>query len=754
MMNEKDFLLEFFGNENGYSLELINSNTNNQNKIRPWVKRLLENKETVLPLNWKNKQIYWYGITFSDEQFNRLGEDLRYFIGRTYSSFIPVRANPVRHPIDQAVNDFTEGRFYRFHGNSKHIFNQLEYLRSMWEVRPHTDMQQTTSIGRILRNFFMTLRLGPAYRQKAENYIEELQNRKLLNAVNILFLQIQMLAEYDEWDEILSLNSLSDLMNMRRPLAVTEALLKAIYNRELKSKENRVEDLIETYKNIVNPNYGLLISSRGSFKSSEALILLMLNAVTIKQDLTAVNELLKVPMNNPTRNLLERISHKFVHETDSVIGEGVEVDTINLAHKAIIKGKFDFALSILKDLDPAWEMAILLFQCAYQLQTLESREYALKSYQQLSTEEQKEFMLIRQNKEYLDEITEGHSTENIIIPDGWLSWFENLEHYTPMKNFYHASEGANEWSIDEMLDPEYPIDEFIRQLYACYDNEHKKESLYFSFPHILGFFQKDLEWPRREFQNIYVTLLELLSFNEEKGETELSLFQNLLEALLQIGVNKEKYIEIIQIWKMIWSEMASYNYLENGISILETLLAYPCPAEEERLGLFLDFSNLLQAFVRKLNRNDRKVLQYLYSDFRQNETWALIEGQNRLDETLGDNRNNWEFLSGKTIGIYTLMESVSLRVRDIIKSNNNKINVIINNEKSGSESLKNMVKSSNILLIATASAKHAATIFIEQHMDENIVLLRPEGKGSSSMLNILEKYTEMVREEKLERISN
>lgn len=737
MLNEQEFLEKFFGQDNGYSLDLIQNDTSNQNKTKPWVDRLIQKKETVLPLLFQGK-VYWFGIATTDEQFHRLGEDLSNFIGRTYSNFIPLRAKLVNHPIDHAVQEYTNGRYFRFqgNGNNKIIFEKLEYLRNMWEVRPPIDKQQTTSVGRLLREFYLTVTSGRGHRQKAEKIIEELQARKMLNAVNILFLQIKMLAEFKEWDEILSLRSFSDLINMRRPFAVTEALLQAIYNKELKSKEDHIEDFISTFKNNVYANYGALISNSGKVRSSEVLILLMLQAVTIKEDVTVVNELLKVDTDSHTKRFLKEISLQLTKKTEFI---EAEVENINMVHLSILKGKFDYALKILKNLELSWDTTMLLFQCAYQLQTLEAKEVALKAYQELSQEEKEAFILIRQNKEYLEEITDGHSAEHMIIPHDWLSWLENLEHYKPMKNFYLAGEGVNEWTITNMLNPDFPMDYFIDQLYACYDNEHKKESLYLSFPHILTFFQNDNEWPRRVFHKVYFTLLEMLALNEEKGEIELSLIQRLMEALLQIGVNEEKYIEVLNLWKQTWLETASYNYLENGMSVLETLLDYPCPAEEARLELFLDFSNSIHAFVKKLNQNERKVLHCLYIDFGQDETWANIEEHFKQEQTVEENGDSWDLLSGKTIGIYSLMESVSQRVRDIIKVNNSKIKVIINNDKSGSESLKNMVKSSDILLVATASAKHAATIFIEQHKNENTLYLRPEGKGSSSMLNILEK---------------
>ncbi|MEH7386749.1 hypothetical protein V7147_15255, partial [Bacillus sp. JJ1521] len=481
MLNDQQFLKRFFGEENRYSLEYINSGRDNQDSLKPWVKRLQEKKETVLPL-FEGNRIIWYGITFSDEQFNRLGEDLGSFIGRTYSFFVPVRANPVEHPIDQAVNEFTDGKYFRFQGNNKSIFKQLEYMRSMWEVRPYIDKHQTMSVGRLLRMFYMTLQLGPSYRMKAENYLDDLQGRKLLNAINILFLRIKMLAEYEEWEEILSLRSFPDLINMRRPLAVTDALLQAIYNVELKKYENTIQHLVTTFENEVNPKYGSLITTGGSFKSPEALILLMLHAVTVRQDVSIVNSLKKVSTNEDTRSILENISRQLLVKEEEAEQPDVGMSGVDVAHNSILLGQFDYALSILKDLDASWNRAMLLFQCAYQLQSLEAREIALDAFHQLSKEERNSFINIRQNKEYLDEITEGNSTKETGIPNDWMSWFESLEHYSAMKNFHHASEGADEWTIEKLLDPTYPMDTFIEQLYSCYDDEHKKESLYISFP--------------------------------------------------------------------------------------------------------------------------------------------------------------------------------------------------------------------------------------------------------------------------------
>lgn len=742
MSNTKEFLNIFFGPKNLISLQEITSPNGKSNSLKPWLVRFVQKRETVLPVRLSNGSILWYGIAFNNEQYNRLGEDLGNFIGRTYSTFFPVRPKPVAHPIEEALIRFLDGRFYRFQGSNKEIYQQLEYLRNMWDVRPQVDKQQITSIGRLLRDYYMMLRLGLGYRQKAEQLLEEMQKRQLINAANILFLKIQMLAEYKCWEEILSQGNLSDLIQMRKPLAVSEALYQAIYNSMLKEKEESIDRLIETFEKEINPKFGSLFSSRGSLKSREVLLLLMLSAVTIKKDEGIAKDILKVPTDDVTKALLVSISDRLIK-----VGENpVEVQSITIVTVSVMKGKFDQALGLLKELEPSWERAMLLFQCAYQLQSLESQELALKAFQQLTVEEQDRFLEFRQNKDFLEEITDGHVIEEVIFPFDWLSWLDNLPNFSPMKNFHLADNGASEWSIERMLEPDYPMMEFKNKLIECYDDDHKKESLYYAFPHLLKFFQKDEGWPRREFHDVYYTMLELLSFHERKGEVELALFQELIEAMLQVGVTSERYDEMLDMWKYILGEMASYNTLFIAFDVIETFLAYPCHNTEKRLEVFYHFCNKVLPFARKFTRNEWSILQLLHRDLGQDEHWNAIEEQYNFNKESEEVVDFWELLAGKTIGIYSLMESALLRARDIIKSNHVNINILTNNDKAGSESLRNMVKRSDILIVATASAKHAATIFIEQQLDSSTILLRPKGKGSSSMLNEIEMHAKSLLE--------
>ena len=59
------------------------------------------------------------------------------------------------------------------------------------------------------------------------------------------------------------------------------------------------------------------------------------------------------------------------------------------------------------------------------------------------------------------------------------------------------------------------------------------------------------------------------------------------------------------------------------------------------------------------------------------------------------------------------------------------------NAKEVNDRLRQLSRTADIVVMATASAKHAATGFIEGNRPKNLPILRPSGKGSASMLRAI-----------------
>jgi hypothetical protein len=96
-------------------------------------------------------------------------------------------------------------------------------------------------------------------------------------------------------------------------------------------------------------------------------------------------------------------------------------------------------------------------------------------------------------------------------------------------------------------------------------------------------------------------------------------------------------------------------------------------------------------------------------------------------------------LSGK-VAIYTLTESAGIRAKNTLRMRSPLCKVELSHDKSGNAHLRDLARSADIFVVATSSAKHAATIFIETNRLSKNSLIRPLGKGTSSILKALVDY--------------
>ncbi|RZK98247.1 MAG: hypothetical protein EOO89_32410 [Pedobacter sp.] len=99
----------------------------------------------------------------------------------------------------------------------------------------------------------------------------------------------------------------------------------------------------------------------------------------------------------------------------------------------------------------------------------------------------------------------------------------------------------------------------------------------------------------------------------------------------------------------------------------------------------------------------------------------------------------WNVFNHKTIGVYTLTEHAARRVERFLSELKLDISCYVNHDHAGTVALKEMVKKSDVLVVASSSAKHAATNVIMQ-CKGNKPILYPAGKGSSSIISVLRDY--------------
>ena len=520
------FLEAFFGTGNKFDLGKVERGEGKQAKILPWVELLTqgEPQPTILP-RWCEEVVDWYGIAFSERQLRRLSEELMAFVGPTYSTFRGQRAQlNLQDPIELAVYEFTGGAAVKLCGEATEVWEALERMRRVSKRRVKMIAEIPRPTGRVLRDFFMALQAGD--RISAENSLQYLVDQHRLDALNLLFLRVQLLAELQQWNELLTLHELSNLLQVRRPFAVTQALLQAVYHTELQRFEdkNALTSAVAYFREVIFPHYSNLFTVRAGSKLPEVLKLFMLLAVGGEPPRPALrDELLATPgVEESHRHYLQRLAALLPDATPPREG-----DRVQQAEHLSKDGDFDQAFSLLCDTPLSKEKVRLLLQCAYELQTLAVEKAALQAFDNLTADEQKALLKVRWNQDYLTQLRgTQEATDEDTVPSNWLEWLLQLDKQPSWERaLYTARQGSAEWDVTSLLTQPQAVAEFDELLDKV---GSKAESvLHNALPYLLAFFQKDDQFLKSN-------LIVLISYKER-----LRLWSN-LTGVLKISIVKNR----------------------------------------------------------------------------------------------------------------------------------------------------------------------------------------------------------------------
>jgi hypothetical protein len=749
LLDAHAFLETFFAAPNEIAIAEVAAEGRARHLL-PWVDRIRHEfpLPTVLPRRQAGR-IHWYGLAFSERQFVALGEQLLAFVGPTYSTFRGHRATlDLGDPIDEAALAVSGGLVYKFTGpaeadNAKSIWTALELMRSVGDRRPERELDAPRATGRVLRDFYMALEAKN--RPSAFQHLRYLSEHHRLTPNNVLFLKVQALAELGEWKEVLQSPELNDLLQMRRPIAVTEALVRAVYHEELGSFEaaTDVDGALDQFRRRVLPSYAPLFIRRSGLRTPEAAKALMILAVAAEPpdpDLRdAVWNMRGIP--EPDRIYLKLLADRL----PSLPTVPASEQPLVAAVAARDRGDYDNAFEAALGAPPTPARARLLLECAYELQTLEAEGAALSAIGALSETERMLVLQGRRSRETYERLTDLASAREpdsqskkpveAKIPSNWIEWLEQAGERDEWSGGVEiARRGAAEWRVDDFLAQATAV----QTLGDLLRSSGGGSTLQLALPHLLAFFQRDPLWPRPELVPLYTAMMDVLAIGTLGAEDDVRVFVRLAEAVLELGITAKTYAEIMLGGRHLLADYPAPNRVQFGIELLETAVTHPCPNEGQRLDLLLEVAALIQKFWRRVNAGQRTAFRLLCQELGQVALFDDIAVPAApTDHTTRDVLSD---LNGKSIAIYSLTERAANYMRQVLFERAPGAVVHLAHDKVASESLRNLARRADIFVMATASATHAATEFIQQNRPKDLPLLRPAGKGMTSMLQILEDF--------------
>jgi hypothetical protein len=731
---------EFFGTGNRISWQSISAGALGADaaaRLAPFLDDFRAGRDIVaLPRVTPDNKSQWYFLC-SSERHARLARDLaRAFLGPSYSD-LDDESTPLQpsDPIDAAVITRYNGNAFRITIRHQELVGpareRLQLLMTLRHEQPVRDPHRLRPIGRILRDFEFVLQSRDE--RSAAVLIAEIRYAGHLSANNLVFLDVLRLSSVENWRAILALPELTSLLAIDRPRRVTEALIRAVYAVHLHEFEHgkRVRDALERFVSQVLPTFGSLYRSRallGGFAVDASFALAA--AATQPPQLAAVSDIQQAYVEATTeREYVDAIASAIAPPTARP-----GPPSIASARAAYADGRVDAAFTIALSLTPSFERSSILLFCASEVGTLTAAQVALEAAAGLPPAQRQRIednAALRRIRGALEDF--AGSGVGAAAPASWPQWLKRLKDELAWKGALSAAEtAAREWSLEALLRDPSAIQQ-VADLLVEDRPSWAKSALLDSLPHILSFLGK--HGPDVRLRAVYDSLYLLLATDVDVSLPQLEALLNVIETRLALGIGGDAYRECLVALADSIQQAATPAVVSIALEAIEALVKAPCPSLDGRKAFVGSAAALFQRWSRWITPAQWLLLQELGAELEI----SLVIPQQELDEA--PEKDEWAALNGKKICLYSLNESALRRATSVIgRLSPDASTQSFHDLAGGSSALKTAARTADIFVIATASATHAATIFIDTNRPSKAITLRTKGKGSSSILDALQRH--------------
>jgi hypothetical protein len=712
--------------------------------VRGWIADLRQSRGFVALPCLRADRREWYGLAFSERQYRSLLELIGAFVGPSYSTFRGDSGGmSATDPVDRATLDFTGGHALKFEvpndePRAAAARDALDRMRLLLRRRGTLGAEAPKPTGRILRDYYMALRAGD--RPAAARHLRRLETGFRLDPINLLYLRVQEYAEFAEWETLLGLPELPDLLSLRRPVAVTQALLTAVFRTFFADREEPgdLQEIVEQFRTEVYPRFAALFTSRAGLRGEDAQKLYMLFAVAGPAPSAELRDqiLAEVSATDLRAEFVRRLGGLL----PPTVTPATRESAIDRAGRAAHRGQYDEAFGIAVNLSASVERARVLLDSAYGLGSIETAKTALDALNELGNAGRTVILADRRRKDAFEFLqaqapVSAEIAKAATLPANWYEWVDAVEERPTWPHAVQvARRGAAEWRLEEFLNDGRAPSEFAERL----RDASAHETTHLALPHLLEFFEGDPNWPRRELAPVYRIMTELLVFTSGIGDEDLAVFHQLVEALLSLGQGEQTYAELLQYASDLLRDYSAPKRIDWALDMLDLFMGAECPRPDLRISFAASLAAKLQKYTQRVSTTQHVFFRELCKELGHPELVPPQSDASGAGET--DTPRAVDLcakLANRSVAVYTLTENAGRRFAEMLKRRCPTVAVETNHDHVATTRLKHLARNSDVFVMVTGSAKHAATLFIQSERPPARPLLRPAGKGTASMLRAL-----------------
>lgn len=744
------FEATFFGPGNRLRWEAIKAGSlprDVQDRLGPFLADLQRNPDVlVLPRALDSGRVQWYVLCASPRATRMARDEVRAFLGPTYSDFEGrvTRLDPA-DTVEAAVLDRYGNNAFRLDVPERDLVDtareRLRLLMRLRNERPTRHARRLRAVGRVLRDFEYALLTVDAH--AAGNLIDELRSSGYLSATNLLFLEVRRLAASTHWDAVLSLPELDSLLAMSRPRRVTEALINAVYESRLREFEegNRASEAVQRFRSEIFPRYQTLYRSRATLSGFkvDASFLFAAGASTPARPEVAGEILANYPPDSRERAYLTAVAELSSRGTPPPAA----VSTLDEARAAFAEADIDRAYELAVSLPPVFDRSALLLRCARDIGTLSAAQVALKSIESLPQADRLRLnrnvtlRRIRESLEGLSARDAPSSTAHAVaveLPSTWAMWLRRLTALQPWSAAVAVAEtAAREWNVHAFASDPSAVQE-VAELLLHDRPEWGQAALRDALPYLLEFCL--VHDTALRLKAIYESLFLILAVDDQLSLPQVAALVKVVDIRLRLGVTQNEYREAIRHLSAAIHAVATPSVAVLALEAIEIVINSACPVPSERQELVATIAAVFQRWYLRIDKASFLLLQHLADELGVADVLPrpVSEGDAHV-------QSEWDALNGKKVAMYSLQESALRRAASVLGELCPGVRVdMFHDHVGGSSALRTAAATADVFLVATAAAKHAATTFIEAHRPSALATLYARGQGSSSLLDALREY--------------
>ncbi len=686
--------------------------------------RFVEGKRTLLPAR-VNNSTRWYGIAGSDRDGRLLTEEMASWLGSPLCDRTTVVEKPEDVVDERAALLTSNGILLRTRVTAGWQGEARENVRSLvdvWTFTPERAHDAPRPVGRVLRHFYEGI--AARDRASATDALEEIRAGGLLSATNIRFLRVELLARLGTPEELRSDPLLADIALVRRPPAVSDHLARAadaLYVPPSAEKSGR--DNWRSMASDIEQGWPGLVAHPSQIRSVHGARCLALTELLAELPRSGVIDALRSNWNEDV--LVAGVVAALESESKRVPGEAGVPDGISAVRGHYQRGEFELALDAAERVKPDRGVATAVMHAALNLGDAVAAARAVALVDRLPELDRDALLSQAVGGVFYTQLVDRN--QGTQVPDGWIDWLRGEWPDRPdLLNDWSSTWGSDDPVADEAAD--VLAGELLDAL-----NDNRRGRVRNGLPALVRWLvTEDGLLPSS--MPLAVTILDIM-LGSDPGRAERSAALDLLGEVLLTGCSLDEYRTAVAALsdQLVRLGPREVDWLTG---MLDLQLLSTVPDTRLRDELFANALGVVVSWFGRIEDTEAIVLRKLFMD-------VGID----LDPPLTDHpdpQTSRRIKTFKRVGIYSLAESAANKAAHWIRDEWPSVEVRLSHAHSNNSELDGLVRSSDVVLMQTSHAKHAATIAIERSI-ETTRLVRVNGRGATSLFRGLLEWATIGR---------